>query len=151
MVTAGDDRVFLDTNVLVYANVAESPLHASALKAIQTQYDSGAELWTSRQVLREFLTVLTRPQAFLDPRPVTTTIERVRYFEARFRIAEDNALVTKLLLRLMEQIPTGGRQVHDANIVATMQAYGLRRLVTHNIADFSRFSSLVTVTGLDDR
>jgi predicted nucleic acid-binding protein len=39
----------------------------------------------------------------------------------------------------------GGRQVHDANIVATMLAHGERRLLTFNVADFRRFTPLVEV------
>lgn len=35
----------------------------------------------------------------------------------------------------------GGKQVHDANIVATMLAHGERRLLTFNIRDFRRFSA----------
>ena len=32
-----------------------------------------------------------------------------------------------------------GKQVHDANIVATMLAHGVGRLLTFNVADFQRF------------
>ena len=32
----------------------------------------------------------------------------------------------------------GGRQIHDANIVATMLAYGELRLLTFNVADSRR-------------
>ena len=32
----------------------------------------------------------------------------------------------------------GGRQIHDANIIATMLAYGELRLLTFNVADFRR-------------
>jgi len=39
----------------------------------------------------------------------------------------------------------GGRQVHDANIVATMQVYGITHLLTHNTDDFARFAHLITV------
>ena len=35
MVNAVDEPVFLDTNILVYVNVAESPLHDAALAAIE--------------------------------------------------------------------------------------------------------------------
>lgn len=57
MTNAGDNRVFLDTNVnvLVYANAAAAPLHHQALSSIQGYYDAGVELWISRQVLGEFL------------------------------------------------------------------------------------------------
>ena len=38
-----------------------------------------------------------------------------------------------------------GRQVHDANIVATMLAHGENRLLTFNGADFRRFVRLIEV------
>ena len=40
MVNGVDEPVFLDTNILVYANVAESPLHDAALAAIETSTPS---------------------------------------------------------------------------------------------------------------
>ncbi len=142
------NAIFLDTNILVYANVSESPLHEVALQAIQSRYDAGIELWMSRQVLREFLRTLTRPQAFINPRPVTTVIERVRFFQTQFRVADDTSEVTERLLSLMQEITIGGKQVHDANIVATMLVYGIPRLLTHNTGDFARFSQLITVLPL---
>ncbi len=148
MATGDADALFLDTNVLVYANVADAPLHAEALEAIQARHRSGMALWTSRQVLREYLAALSRPQTFTRPRPVTTRVERVRYFESRFRVAEDGPQVTTQLRALMEQAPVGGKQVHDANIVATMLVYGVRRLLTANPSDFARFAALVTVAPL---
>ena len=146
--TGDDNAVFLDTNILVYANVDESPFHQMALQAIQTRYEAGVEMWVSRQVLREYLTTLTRPQVFANPRPVAITIERVRFFQTQFRIAEDSLQVTERLLTLMEQVAIGGRQVHDANIVATMQAYGISQLLTHNVADFNRYQEFITVLPL---
>ncbi|MBI3301165.1 MAG: type II toxin-antitoxin system VapC family toxin [Deltaproteobacteria bacterium] len=148
--TNGDgDRIFLDTNVLVYANAAESPLHQIALSAIETRYDAGVELWISRQVLREYLATFSRPQRFMNPRPIATVIERVRYFQNRFRVAEDGPHVTERLLALMQQVSIGGKQVHDANIVATMLAYGIPSLLTHNTDDFVRFSGHITVLPLE--
>jgi predicted nucleic acid-binding protein len=53
------------------------------------------------------------------------------------------------LLALSGQVNIGGKQVHDANIVATMQVYGIRRLLTHNTSDFVRFSAFITVVPLE--
>jgi len=39
MATGDADALFLDTNVLVYANVAHAPLHAEALEAIHARHD----------------------------------------------------------------------------------------------------------------
>ncbi|MEH2412619.1 type II toxin-antitoxin system VapC family toxin [Nostoc sp.] len=148
MVIGVANSVFLDTNILVYANVSESPFHQAALQAIENLYDAGIELWISRQVLREFLMTLSRPQALMNPRPVALIIERTRFFQAQFRVADETAQVTERLLSLMEQITIGGKQVHDANIVATMLVYGIPQLLTHNIGDFVRFSGLITVLPL---
>jgi len=148
MTTGEGNRVFLDTNVLVYANAAEAPLPQIALEAVETRYNAGIELWVSRQVLREYLVTFSRPQRFLNPRPITTVIDRVRFFQNRFRVAEDNFAVTEQLLTLMEQVVIGGKQVHDASIVATMLAYGIPSLLTDNTDDFTRFSGIITVLPL---
>ncbi|GIK41618.1 MAG: ribonuclease VapC [Chloroflexota bacterium] len=142
------DLVFLDTNILVYANVASAPLHQAAITAIQNLWDSGNELWISHQVLREFLVTVTRPQTFAAPQPISIVLARVRYFQTQFKIAEDSSEVMNKLLALLVQIPTSGKQVYDANIVATMQAYGISYLLTHNTSDFNRFTSLITVSPL---
>lgn len=59
-----------------------------------------------------------------------------RFFHPEFRIHEDASAVTERPLTLLKKIPTGGRQVYDANIVATMLVYGMRELLTPNVCDF---------------
>jgi len=144
----GDNSVFIDTNILVYASIPESPLHPVALNAVQTLEQAGREVWISRQILREYLATLTRPQVFGEPISVELVIEEVRQFENRFQVAEDTSRVTERLLALMAEVAVGGRQVHDTNIVATMQAYGIKELLTHNTTDFDRFSGVITVLPL---
>ncbi|MEW6492604.1 MAG: PIN domain-containing protein [Cyanobacteriota bacterium] len=148
MVSSGDDSVFLDTNVLIYANVATAPLHQTAVEAIQQLYEANIDLWISRQVLREFIATLTRPQTFVTAQPVEIVVARVQFFEQQFLMAEDGPQVTTKLLELLQQIPTGGRQVHDANIVATMLTAGVNRLLTHNTKDFERFAEFITILPL---
>jgi hypothetical protein len=55
-------------------------------------------------------------------------IEWVRYQKNHFQVADDTAAVTNPLINLMGHFNIGGRQVHDANIVATMQAYSISAL-----------------------
>lgn len=143
MATTAVEPVFLDTNVLVYASMAVSPLHTVAREAIETREAAGASLVISRQILREFLATLNRPQVGL---PVTTLIAQVRQFETHFQILEDSAAVTAALLMLVEQ--GIGRRVHDVNIVATMQVGGIRHLLTNNPGDFAAFAQIITVLPL---
>ncbi len=148
MTTGAGSPVFIDTNVLVYASVVEAPHHAVALNAVQSREQAGQALWISRQVLREYLATLSRPQTFSMPLAPAVLTAQVRLFEARFRVAEDGPDVTARLLALLEQIPVGCRQVHDANIVATMLAYNVLDLLTFNAGDFQRFAGLITILPL---
>ncbi len=143
MATRDDEAFFLDTNVLVYANVKEAPFHEEAYRAIRTHEEAGHALWISRQVLREYLATLTRPQQFSKPVPASTLITLVHHFVGRFHVADERSQVTDKLLMLLDQVPMGGRQVHDANIVATMLVDGIPQLLTNNIEDFPRFSSCI--------
>jgi predicted nucleic acid-binding protein len=62
---------------------------------------------------------------------------------------EDNSFVLDAVIDILQKVQVAGKQVHDANIVATMQVHGLKHLLTHNIADFSRFSSFISVIPLE--
>lgn len=148
MATTAVDQVFVDTNVLICAHLTLSPLHTEAVTKLRDMELAGMELWISRQILREYLSAMTRAGVLTAPVPTPSLIADVRSFAASFHVAEDGPAVTDNLLNLMASIPVGGKQVHDANIVATMQAYGIPRLLTHNTADFTRFASIIAVEPL---
>lgn len=76
-------------------------------------------------------------------------MENVKLFRTQFRVVEDSPLVLDNLLRILQTVTVAGKQIHDANIVATMQAYGIRQLLAHNTVDFARFARLITVIPLD--
>lgn len=73
MATTGADLIFVDTNVLVAVNVVAHPQHAVALQRLKDLSAGGAEFWISRQVVREYLATLTRPQTFSAPQPVVSS------------------------------------------------------------------------------
>lgn len=139
---------FIDTNILIYANVATAPFHEQALNAIKAAQQAGRPLWISRQVIREFIAVRTRPQTFAHPSTVEQIIERVHYLEELFQVADDTSAVTSRLVKLIGDIQIGGKQVHDANVVATILAYGIPSLLTHNTGDFKRFNTVIEVEGI---
>lgn len=149
MATGGDDATFVDTNVLVYAGLASAPRHRESVQTLRWLHEARAQTWISRQVLREYLAVLSRPQTFASPVPMGLLVADIRDFATRFQIAEDGPSVTDRLLALLQAIPTAGKQVHDANIVATMLAHGIPRLVTANPGEFERFGHLITIQSVD--
>ena len=143
------EPLFIDTNILIYANVANTPQHERALRAIKVAHQAGRALWISRQVLREFIAARTRPQTFAQPSTPAVIIERARYLADRFQVADDTAAVTKQLIKLMENFKINGKQIHDANIVATMLAYDIPCLLTHNVKDFKRFGEVIRIEEID--
>ena len=146
--TMDDKPLFIDTNILIYANVATAPLHEQALNSIKTAHQAKRPLWISRQVLREFIAARTRPQTFAEPSTPNVVIERVRYLEEQFQVADDTAAVTSQLVKLMGDFKIGGKQVHDANIVASMLTYDIPCLLTHNVKDFERFGEVIKIEGI---
>jgi predicted nucleic acid-binding protein len=148
MATPAGDPVFVDTNVLVFANVKQASQHAAALAKLRSLRAAGSELWISCQVLREFLAVRSRADLFPEDSSAAMLVERICYFQSRFRVAAETAHVTKRLLALIQQTAVSGRQVHDANIVATMLVHDIHFLLTDNVGDFTRYSALITVLPL---
>jgi predicted nucleic acid-binding protein len=144
----GVSSLFIDTNILIYATNAASPWHTAATTALQDAYTNGVALVISSQVVREYLAAATRVSAAGAGPSVATLISNAQAFRHQFQVLADNPQVLDNLLTLMQQISIGGKQVHDANIVATMQAYKVQSLLTHNVADFTRFSHLIRIVPL---
>lgn len=145
---AAGDRVFVDTNALAYATTPTAPFHAQAVDTLDAHRKAGAELWASQQILREYIATLTRPQTYAAAVPVAQVIANVRQLQSQLRIAPDSTPVFAQLLTLLAAVPCGGRQVYDANIVATMLVHGVPNLLTHNTADFVRFSGYIAIIPL---
>jgi predicted nucleic acid-binding protein len=85
--------------------------------------------------LREYLAAPSLPMAM--------AIADVRHFQSLFEVAPDGGPVFEQLLKLLAAYPGSGKQVHDANLVATMLVSGVNRLLTYNARDFQRFTSTI--------
>ena len=132
--------MFVDTNVIVHASIREAPDHQIARTLLERAVRDGEPLRISRQVVREYLAVVTRPQTWLVPLPREEALTNASRMLGGFQILEDGPEVTETLFALCREVPVGGRQIHDANIVATMLAHRERRLLTFNTADFRRYT-----------
>jgi predicted nucleic acid-binding protein len=144
---AGDD-LLPDTNIWVFATTATAPDHQLALDTLAAVRAAGVRLWTSHQILREYYRSMTRPQRFAAAVPESQAVANVWRIARQCRPALDRPDVLAELMRLAVAVPVNGKQIHDANIVATMRAYGIPNLLTHNVKDFTRFAGLVTVVPL---
>ena len=59
--------MFVDTNILVHATRQSSLNHGSGRAALLTAHRDGTPLYLSRQVIGEYLAVVTRPRAGVVP------------------------------------------------------------------------------------
>jgi hypothetical protein len=143
------EPVFVDTIVLVFNRFSACTHHFDAVAKLSELHNTGSKIWVSRQILREYAATLTRPQRFLaQPVSIGDVIRDIRHFETSTTVAEDSAAITARWLDLLSQVPCGGKQVHDANLVATMLVNAIPNLLTHNTADFQRFSHMITIIPL---
>lgn len=147
--TVKPDRVMLDTNVLLAATDEGRTEHRDALMIINEWAADDVTLCTSGQVLREYLAVATRPAERnglgLKPADAVSNVRAIR--ERTVFLAEDTRAADRLL-QLLSDVDCGGKQVHDANVVATVLAHGVGMVVTMNVADFARFEQYVSVVSL---
>ncbi len=139
--------MFVDTNVLVYSRIVDAPDHVVARASLEGLRAQGEPVRISRQILREYLSVLTRPQSWPISIARDDLLDDVRKMMDAFEVLEDGRDVTETLVGLCSEVPVGGRQIHDANIVATMLTHGERRLMTFNAADFRRYGDRIELVG----
>lgn len=143
-------NVFLDTNILIYRQVATSPFHEQARRRLAELRQNQAVFWIAYQSLREYFSVMTRPQACSPALTVSQAVHDWQQMIAAFCLTAEGPEVNQALQTLISKKQLGGKQIHDANIVAMMQVYQIEAVLTHNIADFKRFEPLIQVLPLFD-
>ena len=146
--------MFVDTNVARSGAVQDFALPRTGARRARSGWALDSEplrspFACSRQVLREYLSTVTRRQDWSEPLPVAAALHDVEWFCSTFEILEDGERVTTMLVELFREFPIAGKQMHDANIAATMLAHGERRLLTFNAKDFRRFGERIELVKIE--
>jgi predicted nucleic acid-binding protein len=85
---------------------------------------------------------VTNPRRFPKPRSAAEAIAAISDLLAFLHVLPIPAQAVDGLLNLLRRRPVTGGDVFDVQIVAAMQANGVRRIYTFNTADFEAFSEL---------
>ena len=144
------DKAFVDTNILLRLLSPQMPLHQEAEALIRRQWENEVELWISRQVVREYLVQVTHPNTFSPSITFQQVMSQLEIIQTLFHIADETQKVTEMLLSILQTYPTRGKQIHDANIIATMMAYEIDTLLTINLRDFRRYASSIHLIGIGE-
>ena len=135
-----------DTNLLLRLADTASPQHSIATNAIARLLGRGDEVHLTPQNFIEFWAVATRP---VEANGFGWTSERtateVSDLQERFPLLPDSPEIFARWLELVKQLPVRGKRVHDARLVAVLQAHGVEHLITFNTSDFSAFPALSLV------
>jgi predicted nucleic acid-binding protein len=135
-----------DTNLLLRLADPASAQHPVATQALARLFRQGDEVFLTPQNFIEFWAVATRPVAangfgWNGER----TAREVDDQQKRFPLLADSPEVFTRWLDLVKQLPVTGKRVHDARLVAVLQAHAVENLITFNVSDFAVFPSLSLV------
>jgi predicted nucleic acid-binding protein len=142
-------RIFVDTNVLVYRSSAGSAFHRRSVETMDRLATTGAEFVASPQVVREYLRVMSRTGSALTTSDAQSLIACARQDFSNLVLLEETASVVERLYSICSEYPVMLRQVHDANIAATMLAHGVTHLLTNNVKHFEPLQALITLVPLE--
>ena len=150
MKTVSNTKIFIDTNILFYANNPADVFGERAIARINELASNGNELIISTQIIREYAAVTLR-NAQYHKLPLDLTINtmqnNIAAFQRDFIVVGEKSDVLSNWLSLLPQITTS-KDVFDFNIAATLLSEGINHILTHNVSDFDKFSSWLTVLPL---
>jgi len=138
-------KAFVDTNIILRAFHSEFAEHVQVKALFDQTILRDTQLFISRQVIREYLVQATHPRTFATEQSIEVVSQHLDQITQVCTVLNDNTEVTAQLLNLLKTHPTRGKQIHDANIVATMLANDIDTLLTLNIADFQRYTGKITL------
>lgn len=135
--------IAVDTNILVYAHMPQSPFNAAALSALTPVIEGQTQWAIPWPCVHEFLGIVTRPGIY---EPVSTIQQAVQFIESlraspRLTLLSESPGYFDRLVKLI----TGGRivgpRVHDARIAALCLHHGVVELWSAD-RDFTSFPEL---------
>ena len=135
-----------DTNLLLRMADPTSPQHPIATQALARLFSQGDEVYLTPQNFIEFWAVATRPvEANGFGWNSERTAKEVTELQERFPLLPDSPDIFTHWLELVKRLPIHGKRVHDARLVAVLQAHTVEHLITFNTSDFAAFSSIVSL------
>lgn len=133
----------IDTNILLRLSRSDDPRQQLIDHALNALKQRGIEFYFSMQNIAEFWNVCTRPAdrnghglAIADAKIL------LEFIESTMTLLPDNEQVYSEWRSLVLAHEVRGVRVHDARLVAIMQAYGLTHILTLNQQDFARYTKV---------
>ena len=139
--------ILTDTGILLRLFAAADPLHATVTNATTVLKARGEVLVTAFQNHSEFWNTCTRPATARGGcgLSIAETSKRLSVIEATIPLLADHVSAHPIWRGLVVTHAVQGKQVHDAKLVALMQAHGIAHVLTLNGADFARYPGITVI------
>jgi predicted nucleic acid-binding protein len=136
--------VLVDTNVLLRRLEPRHPHYRDAVAGTERLILSGEAVHVSAQNIAEFWAAATRATGQnglgLDAAAAAAAVDRI---EQTFALLPDDPEIYGSWKRLVLLHRVVGNRVYDARLVAVMLVHGIGRILTFNVADFTRYGVAV--------
>ena len=137
-----NSKIFLDTNSLIYLKFSSLSFHHNTKSIFISLTERNNKFHISNQILREYIASCTREKLHKSYEEVIFDCEE---FKQTFEVFEDTKQVSVSLLEICAKYQVNGKQVHDANITATMISNSISHIITANVSDFKRYSDFIKI------
>jgi predicted nucleic acid-binding protein len=133
----------VDTNVLLRFAVCADTRHLLVRQAIRKLKQNGDELHIVLQNCIEFWNAATRP---INSNGFGLSINDadflMRLIERIFPLLPENAAIHSEWRKLVVNFGVSVVRVHDVRFVAAMMTHSVTHILTFNVSDFARYSSI---------
>jgi predicted nucleic acid-binding protein len=132
--------VLVDTNVLLRRLEPLHEHHRHAVDATARLVESAEPVHVTPQNIAEFWAVVTRPVARNGlGLALAIAIAEIGRIERVFALLPDHPGIYDQWKHLVATHAVMGDRVYDARLVAAITLHGVRRILTFNVEDFTRY------------
>ena len=126
----------IDTNILIYARVADSPWHSKAAAFLESLREN-SNVAIAELELVEFYLALRNPAILSPPLGAAEAVAECQILRCHPRWAlVENAEVMSLIWSEAAQPNFARRRIIDLRLARTLQAHGVTDFATANVRDF---------------
>jgi len=138
----------LDTNILVYANNLDAPLHLPCRQLLEQAIAGHFPAYVAHQNLLELYAVVTDKRRVGNPLNPQSANELISFYLTAKNITIIYPATTtfSLLSKLISAHSPRSHGIFDLMLVAMMKEYGITTIHTANIKHFSDFTGITPIS-----
>ena len=142
----------IDTNILVYANNADSPFHSKCKALVEKAVSGSLQTAISVQNLIELYAVITDKRRVERPLPPVKAKELIEFYQhnEKIQVIIPKSETLSTILKLIAKHKPKAQSIFDYLLVATMTDNNIYEIYTANTDHFKPFTSIRAINPILD-